>query len=489
MADRSRPLCVRVLEVDLRERPLPFRIPFRFGAATVEQAPQAFARVRVETQGGSRVDGYAAQLMMPRWFDKAPDRDVQGDLARLRRSVWLAARALEALDAVDDAFALSRAAAGEARRRAAEVGLTGLEAGFGPALLEVALLDAVCRAEARSFPSALRAGRLGLDLAAADPELAALDREAFLARCPAPASLAVRHTVGGLDPLTADEARARGRLDDGLPESLEEAVARYGHRLFKLKLSGDAEADLERLEVVARVLEAADVDYRVTLDGNEQLPDVDSVVAFAEAVAARPGLARLSRSVLHLEQPLPRSRALDGDVRPVERFWPVVIDESDDDDHAFLRARACGYRGVSSKACKGVFRALLNTARCALWNGSEPGPRACFVCAEDLTTPAGLAVQQDLVLAACTGASHVERNGHHFAPGMPGAPRKEWEDFELSHPDLYRRGPRGPGLVIRNGRVSLRSLYGPGFGSSALPDPSAMERLEESSPCPQAAAR
>ena len=38
--------------------------------------------------------------------------------------------------------------------------------------------------------------------------------------------------------------------------------------------------------------------------------------------------------------------------------------------------------------------------------------------AEDLTTQAGVAVQQDLALATLIGATHVERNGHHYVDGM-----------------------------------------------------------------------
>lgn len=38
--------------------------------------------------------------------------------------------------------------------------------------------------------------------------------------------------------------------------------------------------------------------------------------------------------------------------------------------------------------------------------------------AEDLTTQSGLALQQDLVLAALIGAGHIERNGHHYVDGM-----------------------------------------------------------------------
>ena len=52
----------------------------------------------------------------------------------------------------------------------------------------------------------------------------------------------------------------------------------------------------------------------------------------------------------------------------------------------------------------------------------EPG--RYFMSAEDLTTQAGVAVQQDLALATLIGATHVERNGHHYVDGMTGAPQR-----------------------------------------------------------------
>ena len=64
--------------------------------------------------------------------------------------------------------------------------------------------------------------------------------------------------------------------------------------------------------------------------------------------------------------------------------------------------------------------------------------------AEDLTTQAGVAVQQDLALATLIGATHVERNGHHYVDGMAGAPQAEQDAFLAAHPDLYHRARERP---------------------------------------------
>ena len=62
-------------------------------------------------------------------------------------------------------------------------------------------------------------------------------------------------------------------VKDGLPETLEEVIARYGHRWFKLKVGGDVRADVERLGAIAAVLDRIRGPYKASLDGNEQYED------------------------------------------------------------------------------------------------------------------------------------------------------------------------------------------------------------------------
>jgi hypothetical protein len=91
--------------------------------------------------------------------------------------------------------------------------------------------------------------------------------------------------------------------------------------------------------------------------------------------------------------------------------------------------------------------------------------------AEDLTTQPGVAVQQDLALAAIVGATHVERNGHHYGDGMSGAPAHEQDGFLSAHPGLYHRAPHSRVcLTIRDGAIPLASLDTPGLGVGPMPD-------------------
>src|SRR5260370_35363224 len=81
-----------------------------------------------------------------------------------------------------------------------------------------------------------------------------------------------------------------------------------------------------------------------------------------------------------------------------------IIDEADDSYDAFPVARALGYRGISSKSCKGVYKSVVNATRAAKWSA---GGDKFFITGEDLTCQAGPAVQQDLALVALIGGTHA----------------------------------------------------------------------------------
>ena len=88
---------------------------------------------------------------------------------------------------------------------------------------------------------------------------------------------------------------------------------------------------------------------------------------------------------------------------------------------------------------------------------------------EDLTCQAGLAVQQDTLLAASLGLTHVERNGHHYVDGFGVAPAAEAEGFAQAHPTLYTVSDGRPRLAVRHGVLDLRSLHQAGFAHGAEP--------------------
>ena len=458
--------------IELYERPVRLRLPFRFGVVTLTECPQAFARVRVRRADGHTAWGAAAELMAPKWFDKNLQLSNEDNFQQLRTVLWMARDAYLSDSRPASAFGHFARHQKAHEDASAARGFNALLASYGPALLDRAVLDAACRLLGVSFYAAMQANLAGIDDAL--PSFAGLDMPDLLRGLRPAASIEARHTVGLLDAITA--ADQTQRVDDGLPETLEEVIAAYGHRWFKLKVSGQQRHDLDRLSRIASVLDRSAAPYFVSLDGNEQYATAQEVTELTAAIRATPKLARLWSSIAFIEQPISRLHALETDLRGVDLGKPVIIDESDGVLDAFVQARACGYAGVSSKTCKGVYRSLLNAARCAAWN-REQRDTHYFMSAEDLTTQAGLSVQQDLALVNLLGITHVERNGHHYVNGMAAQPQAEQEAFLQAHPDLYEGSHGAVRLAIRAGRIQCASLDRAGYASGADPDFSAMQAL------------
>ena len=462
-----------IRSIELLERDVTLRMPFRFGVVTLTEAPQAFVRARIRLENGKEAEGAAAELLAPKWFDKDPALSNEENFDQLRASLRLASDAyLAAGD--NSAFGHSIEVYGPQIALGATRGLNSLVACYGPALIDRAVLDALCRALGMSFYEAMRKNVPGLSAPGWQADLMAFDMGEFLAGLKPGHTLAARHTVGLVDPITSADLGTP--VGDGLPETLEQVLERYGHRWFKLKVGGDVASDLARLAAIASVLDRIGEPYQATLDGNEQYADVEGIFELWTRIRAEPRLRRLAESIAFIEQPIKRSHALAGDVSRLAEEKPVIIDESDDSLEAFPRARRLGYTGVSSKTCKGMYKSLLNSARCRLWNNEE-GANRYFMSGEDLTIQAGLALQQDLALVSLLGLTHVERNGHHYVNGMAGLPPEEQQAFLRAHEDLYEHSHGAVRVRIANGELQLRSLAVPGYASAAFPDWNSMRAM------------
>lgn len=462
---------LRLIDMRAYERPVTLRLPFRFGVVTLREAPQLFVRARVRMADGREGEGIAAELLVPKWFDKSPNLSNEDNFDQLRRSLAIAQRHAIAVGE-DTAFGITASADAGHRALCADAGLNGLVASFGQALVERAIIDALGRLEGVSAAELVRSNRLGIT-AALTPDLQNFDLGSFLAARKVADRIAARHTVGLVDAITRAETAGK-RLDDGLPESLEEVIVAYGHRYFKLKVGGKVDEDIERLAAIAAVLDRDAGAYKATLDGNEQYENVDAVMVLWRRMGEDKRLTKLKASLRLIEQPIARAEALSKPVHLLAKDIAVEIDESDSDFDVFPRARALGYTGISSKSCKGFYRALLNSARVAHYGADG---RHYVMSAEDLTTQGGIAVQQDLLLAALVGATHVERNGHHYVDGMAGAPQTEQDAFLAAHGDLYARAANGRArLSIADGDIALGSIArANGLASAVMPDWSAMQ--------------
>jgi hypothetical protein len=475
----EKPVPVRVRRCRLFETRLQTRLPFRFGIATLTDLPHVFAQVEADVNGGAPVVGVAADHLPPKWFTKNPNATPNEDIAELRTVVRHALRTAEQIGGGPSVFAAWRALYDAQAAWGAEQHLAPLMTGFGTSLVERAIIDAVCRATGQTFVQALRAGTLGLTrLGELHPELGDQAPGDLLPAAPRDRVFA-RHTVGLSDPLTDDEIAPGDRLEDGLPLSLVANIRRYGLRHFKIKISGDAQNDVARLQAIAPVLAGhAPPDYAFSLDGNEGYPTVAAFRAFWDRVCGTSDLAPFLEHLLFVEQPLHRDVALSDAVGALNRDWPhrplTIIDESDAEIHSLPRALELGYAGTSHKNCKGVFKGVANA--CLLAHRARLAPPnahpALLLSGEDLTTIGPVSLQQDLAVQAALGVASVERNGQHYFAGMSQFPPEVQRQVLAEHPDLFHANSVGgwPTLTITNGALDLGSVNAAPFGTRILPD-------------------
>lgn len=419
-------------------------------------------------QDGTVFEGVSASGIPPLWFDKRDGKTAVDNERDLHRSMMTAIEAYKSAGP-GTAWALHEAVTEPVKATLVAEGQAPLAAGFGPALLEAALVDGVCRTLGLPFHEALRGGALG----APAEVLAALPA--------APLDVvALRHTVGLADALTAEDLPQP--YGDGLPETLEQVVAVYKPRYFKVKMNGDAAETLPRLLRIAAVLDASaplkTTGYSVTLDGNEQFADFSAFADFLDAVRAEPALAAFLDKVLWIEQPVRRDASLHpaatAALARVTTWRPVILDESDGEGDALERGLALGYGGVSSKTCKGLFRSLSHAAR--LHRERAATGRDLILSCEDLTTVPVLPLQQDLCLAATLGLAHAERNGHHYILPSGFLSAAECRDALVEAPSFYEASGPGGALRVRiaDGVFDLREVNAArGLGSAQTPDWSA----------------
>ncbi|MBR1226037.1 MULTISPECIES: hypothetical protein [unclassified Bradyrhizobium] len=453
-----------VRDIAFFERPVTFARPFRFGAVVINATPQMFVRVEIEVEGKGKATGASAEFLVAKWFDKRPHLSPQETITELRRSLLIARELYLAQSGYETAFGLHAACIGSQIAACAKEDIPPLAAAYGPAEIDKAILDALLRATGANFFDGMADNIAGVD-ARLSRDLGDEDVSRFLVRRQRLARVAIRHTVG-MD----DHVEGEG----GVADVRENSGARY----FKLKLNGDPVHDAERLTRIGRELATLPYDYSVTLDANEQYADLSVLGALVERLDRDGALKPIASRLLYIEQPMPRDITRQSPLRALASR-DFIVDEADDSYDAFPAARALGYRGISSKSCKGIYKSVINATRAAKW--SADGDKA-FIAGEDLTCQAGLAVQQDLALGALIGVTHAERNGHHYVDGFGDTPAPEAEAFLTAHPDLYLRDGKKIRLAIHDGDLLTGSLTTPGFATSVHPGWSAMSPLERPKP-------
>ena len=448
---RSRPTDIRIVGVEHAFEEFRYRAPYQFGGRTVDRVTLLNVNCRVRTGDGREARGFGSMTLGNAWaFPAASHDEGLGAMIGLAADVRAQTAACDEAGHPIDLFralepAYLRAAADLSRSRKLPVPIPKLCTLVVASAFDAALHDAYGKAFGVSSYETYNARFMGRDLSHdLGPEFKGEYLDRYVPSAPRDTTL-VFHSVGASDPLEAADVRAL--IDDGLPNTLPEWIARDGLRAFKMKLNGgNMAADYERIVRIDRVVTRAQrsrgvKDWKYLLDFNEGCPNVEYLLALLERVrAATP--AGFDR-VLYIEQPTARDLKKDraNVMHEAARLRPVVIDESLTDLETLLLAREMGYTGVALKACKGQTHAMLMAAAAQKYG--------MFLCVQDLTCPGASLIHSAGIAARVPGNAGIEANARQFVP-VASAP---WE-------------ARFPGLfTIRDGVMHTGQLRGPGLGA------------------------
>lgn len=447
--------------------PMQTRFPFKYGIASMNALPHLFVTLTLVVDGKEAV-GTASEGLPPKWFTKDPDTCFEQDLAEMLAVIQNASRLARLASANPvNYFQWWRELYAEQTRWATVKSVPPLLSGLGVSLIERALLDGLCKAASTPLHRLLGTEALGINLGEIRDELHGITVTQTLSPTPLP-RIAVRHTIGLADPLDLDDVAESEAVKDGLPHTLKDCIRAYGLRYFKIKVCGQSETDLARLQKITSILvQECPSGFQATLDGNEQFNDLSSFRDFYDQLRADEKLTPLFKSLLFIEQPLHRNHALKEDVAKVLSEWRdgpgIIIDEADGSLADLPRALDLGYSGTSHKNCKGIIKGLANAALIKV--RSQGGQRPLILSGEDLANVGPVAMLQDLAMMAALGISHVERNGHHYFRGLSMHHPEVQAAALRQHPDLYRQHEEGfPTLDIQEGELRLDSVNAAPFG-------------------------
>jgi L-alanine-DL-glutamate epimerase-like enolase superfamily enzyme len=447
----SRPTDIRIVEVTHQYEEFHYRAPYQFGGRTVDRVTLLNVDCRVRTGDGKEAWGFGSMTLGNAWAFPAAPHDVGlGAMKALADELRPLTAACDESGHPVDLFRVLepeylRAATAVSKKRELQVPIPKLCTLVVASAFDAAIHDAYGKTFGVSCYETYRPSHMTRDLS---HDLGAEFKGEFLDRyvpsAPQP-RMPVFHSVGASDPLEAVDVHTR--IDDGLPNTLEEWIPRDGLIRFKIKLNGgDVEADIARILRIDRIvtrMEAARgvTDWKYLLDFNEGCPHVAYLLECLRRVreATPAGFER----ILYIEQPTARDLQKDraNVMHEAAKLRPIVIDESLTDLETLLLAREMGYTGVALKACKGQSHALVMAAAAQKFG--------MFLCVQDLTCPGASLIHSAGIAARVPGNAGIEANARQFVPVANAA----WEK-------------RFPGLfTIRDGMMNTGQLTGPGLGA------------------------
>lgn len=411
---------IRLRDVAYSTTEINYRVPIKFGGRVVVDVRLLDVTVHVETRDGRLGAGTGSMPMGNAWAWPTSQVSSQHTLAAMvalgNKLVLSAGTCTEVGHPLEITHALSADYDALAQEVVRDMRLVEpmprLAQLVAASPLEAAIHDAYGKVLGRNSYSVLGSEFVNCDLSAwLTDEFAGEFLDRYTLREPK-ARIPLYHLVGALDPLT--NADIPQRVNDGLPETLDEWILADGLTHLKIKLSGDDLVwDVERVVCVDRVATEAQTrrgctQWQYSLDFNEKCANVQYVLDFLGRVRER-SPAALDR-VQYIEQPTHRDLRANPEnkMHAAARIKPVVIDESLVDLESLQLARELGYSGVALKACKGHTEALLM--------GAAAQKYGLFLCVQDLTCVGASFLHSASLAARIPTVAAIEGNGRQYCP-------------------------------------------------------------------------
>ena len=203
-----------VRDISFFERPIPFAKPFRFGSVVITSSVQVFVRAGIEIEGKGASIGASAEMMASKWFDKRAHLSAQQTVDGLRRTLSIARELYLARSDFDTAFGHHSAIIAAQVEACAKEDIPPLAAGFGPAEIDKAILDALLRGLGVNFFEGMADNIAGVD-ARLSRDLGDEDVARFLADRRRLERVAIRHTVGMDDKVEGEGGVADAKENAG----------------------------------------------------------------------------------------------------------------------------------------------------------------------------------------------------------------------------------------------------------------------------------
>jgi L-alanine-DL-glutamate epimerase-like enolase superfamily enzyme len=431
-----------------------YRAPYMFGGREVDRVTILEVRCRVTTRAGKSAEGAAAMPMGNVWSYPAPGvpydvtlnamKTLAEKIERDTKSFTEYAHPLDVNHTLEPQYLKSSEET--SRELKLQLPIPKLCTLVVASPFDAAIHDAFGKLHGRNSFTICGREFVKYDLAHyLNPEFKGEYLDGYVAAKAIP-RVRMYHSVGASDPLTPAEIKRR--INDGLPECLEDWIPYSGVTALKIKLNGgDLAADVDRVAAIDRVTIAAQTkrgfrDWIYSLDFNERCPNVQYLLDFERQIKGRAPNA--FERVQYIEQPTARDLAANRGNTMFEaaKLRPVVIDESLTGLDTLLLAREMGYTGVALKACKGQSQTLLLAAAAQKYK--------MFRCVQDLTCPGAALVHSVGIAAHIPGTAALEANAREYVPSASAG-------WEKRYPGIFN---------VRDGYLKTAGLDGPGLGTS-----------------------